>query len=268
MGSYTDDSSLDTSEKTLKETEVTLQKSINHVCDLREKNHMCSYPEKYKCLLIITRQKHLFLAVYGNVSADAIGVICYQLGLFCTDMRVICRGGLFKLIYQLALALIQLGCQCLRQNVSLQLSWIRYWPFLHDLQVRQPLFYLRRCWRGLGEQTSLVHSNYGSEPFSGVVVMVDSSGRLVVKVFCCSDQVCIDFIQPHGCPQSCMPNSVERLLEVYEDMVKVLLVLQVFLTEYSKIESLLNCAPSCSEACLFFFDGLISLLLQSIQEDS
>ena len=63
-------------------------------------------------------------------------------------------------------------------------------------------------------------------------------------------------------------NSVERLLEVYEDMVKALLVLQVFLTEYSKIENLLSCAPSCSEACLLFFDDLLSLWLQSIQEDS
>ena len=31
-------------------------------------------------------------------------------------------------------------------------------------------------------------------------------------------------------PKSCMPNPVEGLLEVYEDMVEVLLVLKVFLT--------------------------------------
>ena len=37
------------------------------------------------------------------------------------------------------------------------------------------------------------------------------------------------------------------------DTVKALLALQVFLTEYSKIENLLSCAPSYSEACLFFF---------------
>ena len=36
----------------------------------------------------------------------------------------------------------------------------------------------------------------------------------------------------------------------------------------SKTENLLSCAPSCSEACLFFFDDLLSLWLQSIQEDS
>ena len=114
----------------------------------------------------------------------------------------------------------------------------------------------------------MAHSNCGSEPFSNVVVMVDCAGRLVVEAFYGTDQVVIDAIQPHCCPQSCMPYSVERLLEVHEDMVKALLVLQVFLTEYSKIENLLSCAPSCSEACLFFFDDLLSLWLQSIQEDS
>ena len=79
--------------------------------------------------------------------------------------------------------------------------------------------------------------------------MVDCAGRLVAEAFCSSDQVVIDVMQRHGCSQSCMPKSVERLLEVHEDMVKGLLVLQVFLTEYSKTENLLSCAPSCSETC-------------------
>ena len=70
------------------------------------------------------------------------------------------------------------------------------------------------------------------------------AGRLVVEAFYGSDQVGIDVIQPHGCPRSCMPTSVERLLEIHEDMVKVLLVLQVFLTKYSEMENLLICAPS------------------------
>ena len=68
----------------------------------------------------------------------------------------------------------------------------------------------------------MAHSNCGSEPFSSVVVMVDCAGRLVVEAFYGSDQVVIDVVQPHGCPQSCMPNSVERLLEVHKDMVKAL----------------------------------------------
>ena len=37
----------------------------------------------------------------------------------------------------------------------------------------------------------------------------------------------------HGCPQSCMPNPVEGLLEVYEDMIEVLLVQEIFLIEDS-----------------------------------
>ena len=65
------------------------------------------------------------------------------------------------------------------------------------------------------EQTSLAHYNCGSEPFSNVVVMVGCAGHLVVEAFYSSDQVVIDVIQPHGCPQSCIPNSVERLLEVH-----------------------------------------------------
>ena len=42
-----------------------------------------------------------FLVAYGNVSANAIGVICHQLGLLCADLHSICCGGLFKVIYQL-----------------------------------------------------------------------------------------------------------------------------------------------------------------------
>ena len=45
------------------------------------------------------------------------------------------------------------------------------------------------------------------------------------------DKVGADVVLLHGCPESCMPNSVEGLLEVYEDMVEVLLVLEIFLTQ-------------------------------------
>ena len=60
-----------------------------------------------------------------------------------------------------------------------------------------------------------------------------------------------------------MPNPVEGLLKVYEDMIEVLLAL--FLTEDSSVEDLLCGAPSCSEACLFFSDDLLRLWLQSLQ---
>ena len=52
-----------------------------------------------------------------------------------------------------------------------------------------------------------------------------------MEVFDDLDKVCADVVLLHGCPQSCMSNPVEGLLEVYEDMVEVLLVLEIFLTE-------------------------------------
>ena len=54
----------------------------------------------------------------------------------------------------------------------------------------------------------------------------DGTSGLVVEVFDGSDRVGAEVVLLHGCPQSCMPNSVEGLLEVYEDMVEVLLVLE------------------------------------------
>ena len=44
-----------------------------------------------------------------------------------------------------------------------------------------------------------------------------------------SDKVGADAILLHGCPQSRMPNPIKGLLEVYKDMVEVLMVLEIFL---------------------------------------
>ena len=51
-----------------------------------------------------------------------------------------------------------------------------------------------------------------------------------IEVFDDLDKVGADAVLHHGCPQSFMPNPVEGLLEVYEDMVEVLLELEIFLT--------------------------------------
>ena len=66
--------------------------------------------------------------------------------------------------------------------------------------------------------------------FSYAAIEEDSTSGLVTEIFDDSDKVGADVVLLHGCPQSCMPNPVEGLLEVYEDMVEVLLVLQIFLT--------------------------------------
>ena len=69
-----------------------------------------------------------------------------------------------------------------------------------------------------------------SEPVSYAVVEEDCTSGFVIEVFDGSDKVGADDVLLHGYPQSCRPNTVEVLLEVYEDMVKVLLVLEIFIT--------------------------------------
>ena len=64
-----------------------------------------------------------------------------------------------------------------------------------------------------------------------------------------------------------MPNPVEGLLEVYEDMVEVLLVPEIFLTEDFEVEDLLCGAPGCSEACLFFSNDLLHKQRRSRKEE-
>ena len=75
-------------------------------------------------------------------------------------------------------------------------------------------------------------SNCCSEPASYPAVEEDCTNGLVMEVFDDSDKVGADVLC-YGCPQSCMPNPVEGLFDVYEDMVEVLLVLEIFLTEGS-----------------------------------
>ena len=81
---------------------------------------------------------------------------------------------------------------------------------------------------------------------SYAAVEVDRTSGLAIEVFDDLDKVCADVVLLHGCPQCCMPNLVEGLLEVYEVTIEVLLVLELFLTENAKVEDLLIGAPTCS----------------------
>ena len=65
-------------------------------------------------------------------------------------------------------------------------------------------------------------SNCCSEPVSYVAFEEDCTSGLVLEVCDDSDKIGADVVLLHGCPQSCMPNPVEGVLEVYEDMVEVL----------------------------------------------
>ena len=60
-----------------------------------------------------------------------------------------------------------------------------------------------------------------------------STSSLVTEVFDDSEKVGADVVLLHGCPQNCMPNPVEGLLDVNENMAEVLLVLEIFVTEDS-----------------------------------
>ena len=71
------------------------------------------------------------------------------------------------------------------------------------------------------------------EPVSYAAVEDDCTSGLVIEVSNDSDKVDLILYFFNGCPQSCMPITVEGLLEVYEDMEEVLLVLEIFLIEDS-----------------------------------
>ena len=77
----------------------------------------------------------------------------------------------------------------------------------------------------------MLDSNCCSELVSYAAVEEDGTSGLVIEALDDSDKDGADVVLLHGSPQSCMPNPVEGLLEVYEDMVEVLLVLEIFLTE-------------------------------------
>ena len=85
----------------------------------------------------------------------------------------------------------------------------------------------------VGESRHPCRTPTSPEPVSYAAVEGDGNSGLVTEVFDDSDKVGNDVVLLHSCPQSCRPNPVEGLLEVYEDMVEVLLVLEIFLTEDS-----------------------------------
>ena len=71
---------------------------------------------------------------------------------------------------------------------------------------------------------------------------------------------------PHSCPYGFVPYPVKGLFEVYEDMVEILLMPQVFLADDPEIEYLFCGAPSGSETCLLFCNDLFCLCLESVYD--
>ena len=64
-----------------------------------------------------------------------------------------------------------------------------------------------------------------------------------------------------------MPDSIRRLLEVYEVVEQIALVLQVLLYHDSTIENLFYCAPAWSKTCLFFCQQCLILGLESVEDN-
>ena len=84
-----------------------------------------------------------------------------------------------------------------------------------------------------------------------------------MEVFHDSNKVGADVVL-QDCPQSCMPNPVEGLLEVYGDIVEVLPVLEIFLQRilWLKICSVVflpALKPACSLAMIFSACGFKSV---------
>ena len=59
---------------------------------------------------------------------------------------------------------------------------------------------------------------------------------LVIQTFNYSYDVGVDVVLPHSCRSGFVPCPVKDWLEVYGDMVEILLLLQVFLAEDPEIE--------------------------------
>ena len=70
----------------------------------------------------------------------------------------------------------------------------------------------------------------------------DCTMGFVIEVFDDSNKVGADVVLLRGCPQSCMPNPIENLLEVYGDMVEVLLVMEIFLQRIRTLKISLWCS--------------------------
>ena len=103
-------------------------------------------------------------------------------------------------------------------------------------------------------------SNCCSEPVSYAAVEEDGTSGLGIEVFDGSDKVGADVVLLYDCPQSCMLNPVKGLLEVFEDMVEILLVLEIFLTEdvlggssmkICSVVLLPALKPACSSTMIF-----------------
>ena len=75
------------------------------------------------------------------------------------------------------------------------------------------------------------NSYCSSEPFSYAAIEQDCTLGLVIQIFNGSYDVGVDVVFPHSRSLGFVLYPIKGLLEVYEYMVEILLMLQVFLAE-------------------------------------
>ena len=71
-----------------------------------------------------------------------------------------------------------------------------------------------------------------------------------------------------GLPQDCMSDSVKRLLEVYEVVEEIVIVLWMLRYKDSAFENLFYCSPAWTKSCLFFCQQFLSLGFESFEYNS
>ena len=76
----------------------------------------------------------------------------------------------------------------------------------------------RECISRILELTEILPSFKTGFSLVNAAVEDDCTNGFVIMVFDESDQVAAGFVLLHCCPQSCMPNPVEGLLEVHEGL--------------------------------------------------
>ena len=65
---------------------------------------------------------------------------------------------------------------------------------------------------------------------------LSSNASHMIQIFNASYDAGVDVVFPHSCPSVFVSYPVKGLLEVYEDMVKILLMLQIFLAADPEME--------------------------------
>lgn len=106
-----------------------------------------------------------------------------------------------------------------------------------------------------------------SESMSSATTRMDCTGTLVVNNGFDWNQIGITFAKTHSRPKDFLPYSVKLTFLKSEDVIELLLILEVPLTQYPEADYLFcyHCVVlSCPEACLFFRDDCLCLGLQLV----